>query len=73
VVDSKLEIMIERNLSSILVMIAMILNIFNFRNSNINIDSANFWLLIGSILVLIAALLRIFYTENKKNKKSSPD
>jgi hypothetical protein len=65
--------MIKRNFSSILVIIAMILNILNFGYLNFNIDSFSFWLFIGSTLLLIAALIKIFITENKEKKKSISD
>ena len=65
--------MIKRNLSSILVIIAMILNILNFGYLNFNIESFSFWLFIGSTLILIAAFIKIFVTENKEKKKSISD
>ena len=65
--------MIKRNFSSILVIIAMILNILNFGYLNFNIYSFSFWLFIGSTLVLIVAFIKIFVTENKEKKKSISD
>lgn len=61
------KIMIKRNFSMILVIIAMILNILNFGYSNINIESLDFCLSFCSTIVLIGASVKIFIAE-KKNR-----
>ena len=61
--------MIKRNFSSILVMMAMILNILNFGDLNFNIEKSSFWLLIASTVLLITAAVKIFMTEKKGNRK----
>jgi len=61
--------MIKRNLSSILVIIAMLLNILNFDFSNISIESTKFWLFISASIIIIAAIISIVTNENKNNKK----
>ena len=61
--------MIKRNLSLILVIIAMLLNILNFDFSNISIESTKFWLFISASIIIIAAIISIVTNENKNNKK----
>jgi len=61
--------MIKRNLSSILIILAMLLNILNFDFSNVNIESKNTWLFIGASIVIIASIILIIANENKLNKK----
>ena len=65
--------MFKRNVSSILIIIAMSLNILNFGYSNISFESTKFWITLGSIFVLIAAFVKIFITENKEKSKSNFD
>ncbi|TXD80267.1 hypothetical protein ESY86_20785 [Subsaximicrobium wynnwilliamsii] len=60
--------MIKRNLSSILVIIAMLLNILGFDFMNINTASTKFWLFLGATIVLIASVILIFVNESKNNK-----
>ena len=61
--------MIKRNLPSILIIIAMLINILNFDFSNVNIESKNTWLFIGASIVIIASIILIIVNENKLNKK----
>ncbi|GAA4239213.1 hypothetical protein GCM10022291_32670 [Postechiella marina] len=67
------KIMIKRNFSMILVIIAMILNILNFGYSNISIESFDFWLSFCATIVLIGAIVKIIINENKEKKKSISD
>lgn len=60
--------MIKRNLSSILIIVAMMLNILNFNFSNFNIESTKTWLFLGASSVLIASIILIFVNENKNKK-----
>lgn len=62
--------MIKRNLSSILIIIAMLLNILNFDFSNFNIESKKTWLFLCASAIIIASIILIFYTENKKKNKT---
>ena len=62
--------MIKRNVSSILIIIAMILNIMNFNFSNFNIESKKTWLFLSASIIMIASIILIFITENKKIKKA---
>jgi len=66
----KNENMIKRNVSSILIIIAMILNIMNFNFSNFNIESKKTWLFLSASIIMIASIILIFITENKKIKKA---
>ncbi len=59
--------MTKRNLSSILIIIAMLINILTFDFSNFNIESQKTWLLIGASIVLIASTVLIFAKENKRS------
>ena len=61
--------MIKRNLSSILIIIAMLINILNFDFSNVNIESKATWLFIGASILIIASIISIIFNENKLNKK----
>ncbi|RKD94118.1 hypothetical protein BXY64_4281 [Marinifilum flexuosum] len=62
--------MTKRNLSSILIIIAMLINILNFDFSNFNIESKKTWLFIGASIIIIASIIQIFVNEKKFNKKS---
>lgn len=68
---SKTENMIKRNLSPILIIIAMLINILNFDFSNFNIESKKTWLFLAASLILIASIISIYFNENKDNKKSN--
>jgi len=61
--------MIKRNLSSVLILIAMFLNILNFDFSN-GIESKKFWLFLIALIILVASVVLIFITESKNNKKN---
>jgi hypothetical protein len=61
--------MIKRNLSSVLIIIAMFLNILNFDFSN-GIESKKFWLFLIALIILVASVVLIFITESKNNKKN---
>ena len=63
--------MIKRNLSPILIIIAMLINILNFDFSNFNIESKKTWLFLAASLILIASIISIYFNENKDNKKSN--
>jgi predicted tellurium resistance membrane protein TerC len=67
----KRENMIKRNISPILIIIAMILIILNFDFSNFNIQSKKTWLFLGASIIIIATIILIFINENKNNKKSN--
>ena len=62
--------MIKRNLSSILIIIAMTLNMLSFDFSNFNIESKKTWLFLGASLVLFASIILIFVNENRNKKKN---
>ncbi len=61
--------MTKRNLSSILIIIAMLINILNFDFSNFNIESKKTWLFIGASIIIIASVIQILVNEKKFNKK----
>ena len=63
--------MIKRNLSSVLVIIAMLLNIIGFDFQNVNTASRDFWLFLGATMVLIASVILIFVNESKNNKNQN--
>ena len=63
--------MIKRNIPSILIRIAMTLNIINFDFSNFNIESKKTWLFLGASIIIIASIILIFINENKSKKKIS--
>ncbi|CAM3828342.1 LPXTG cell wall anchor domain-containing protein [Flavobacterium gelidilacus] len=65
--------MIKRNLSSILIIIAMTLNILSFDFSNFNIESKKNWLFLGASLVLFASIILIFVNENKNKKRNKAE
>jgi len=58
--------MLKRNLSSILVIIAMALIILGYDFSN-NLWSRQFFIFLVALLVLIGSLIAIFMNESKKN------
>jgi uncharacterized membrane protein len=62
--------MIRRNLPSVLVIIAMVLNLLNFDFSNFNIESKKTWLFLGASIIIIASIVLIIINETKSNKKT---
>jgi predicted tellurium resistance membrane protein TerC len=65
--------MIKRNLSSILIIIAMTMNMLSFDSSNFNIESKKTWLFLGASLVLFASIILIFVNENKNKKQNKAE
>ncbi|PCI02822.1 MAG: hypothetical protein COB81_04760 [Flavobacteriaceae bacterium] len=63
--NKKKQNMIKRNLSSILIIIAMIINILNFDFSNFNIESKKTWLFLGASIIIIASVILVFYKKKK--------
>lgn len=61
--------MIKRNLSSMLVIIAMLINILTFDFADIDTASGRFWLFIGASIIIIASIILIVTNENKNNRK----
>jgi len=59
--------MLKRNLSSILVIIAMALIILGYDFSN-DLWSKKFFIFTGALIVLIGSLISIFMNESKKNE-----
>jgi len=62
--------MFKRNISHILVIVAMLINILNYNYSSAK-GSMDFALFIGAILIIIAALILIFRNESKKENKNT--
>ena len=61
--------MLKRNLTSILLIIAMLLNVLNHDFSS-DIKSMNFLLFIGSTLMILVGIILIFRDESKRKNES---
>lgn len=61
----KRSIMLKRNLSSILIIIAMLLMVIGFDYSHFDITSKRTLLLLGAVIVIVAACILIFLNERK--------
>ena len=61
--------MIKRNLTLILVILAMLLQVLNFDYTNFSLESKKFWLFIGAMATLVATVIMIFMKEHRLNKK----
>lgn len=60
--------MIKRNLSSFLLILAMLITIVNYDVSNHSFSSDKFWLFLGAIGVLIGSVVLILTNESKNNR-----
>lgn len=62
--------MLRRSSSSILIIIAMLLNILNFDFSSFNFESLKTWLFLGELIILIVAGISIIINAIKESEKS---
>ncbi|BAX82137.1 hypothetical protein ALGA_3845 [Labilibaculum antarcticum] len=60
--------MIKRNISLILVILAMTLNILSFDFSNFNIESKNTWIFLAASIIIIVSITALVINENKKKR-----
>ena len=63
--------MIRRNISLILVIMAMSLNVLSFDFSNFDIESAKTYLFLASCLLIIASVIALVINENKSKRITS--
>jgi len=63
--------MIKRNLSKIVLIIAMLLNILSFDFVDFSLESTRFRLFICATIVFVVCVVLIFVNEAKHKKKNS--